>query len=243
MAEILVTVCHSDGRTQEKTLQIARVANLGMAGRKMHKEENKGEKLARLERSGVSVPEKLPTVGPKPNNLVTTDNVIQVNSTNTAGETEFILFPTEETVYVGVGNDHKDFDIAEEQVHKANSTCPSVMSSDVWELGDIEDHWDRLKLRSWVEVDGNLQPHQQASLAAFIEPRTLIDLVAEKISSPVTGTAIWSGTIASGEVDPFPDIVSAPFYLVQLYDPVLKRRLTTTYQVDVNNWVKAEDIT
>jgi len=213
-----------------------------MAGREQPGGEELDDQLGKMNAAGVRTPEALPFVTPKPSNLITTDNVIQVNSTETAGEAEFVLYPTEDEVYVGVGNDHKIYDIASEMMHVANSTCPSVISSDMWVLDEISDHWDELQLRSWVERDGSLEPYQRASMSDFMRPERIVESVADSISDPITRTAIWSGTVGTDGVDPFPEVISGDFYLIQLIDPVLDRRLVTQYAVDVNDWITDIDI-
>lgn len=239
MTELDVTVSHADGRTTRRTIQVSRIANLGMAAREQPPQEVRDRQVAGMNDAGVRTPGQLPFVVPKPHHLITTADTIQVNSTNTAGEAEFVLLVTPEDTYVGVGNDHKDRDLSATAMHRANSTCPSVVSEEVWRLEAVSDHWDDLQLRSWVERDGTLTEHQRASLEAFMRPEELLETVEERITAPLAGTAIWSGTVGSGDggVDPFPSVVSGPFYAVQLYDPVDSRRLFTRYDVEKNDWI------
>jgi len=232
-----VTVRHLDGTSRPKSLEIARIANLGMAGRSQPEGEQLDNHLEQMREAGVASPEQLPFVTPKPNYLVTTDDSIQVNSSETAGEAEFVMYPTDEHLYIGVGNDHKEYEIAPTNMHVANNTCPSVMSDEVWVFEEVADHWDEIELRSWVERDGTLELYQRAPMSAFMRPNSIVDAVAESITDPITGTAIWSGTVDSGGVDPFPEVVSGDFYMVQLHDPVLNRRLVTQYSVHVNDWI------
>ena len=240
MTELTVEVDRVDGRTQALTLEVARVANLGLAGREPPPDDRLEELLDRMQAAGVDRPSELPTVVPKPAHLVTTDRTIQVNGSETAGEVEFVLFPTEDGTYVGVGNDHKDRTLDGHAMHVANSTCPSVVADHVWRLDEIEDHWDELELRSWVEVDGALREHQRAAVSAFMRPETLLDRVERRLREPLVGTAVWSGTVGVGDdaVDPFPAVVPGSFYLLQLYDPVLDRRLVASYEVRLNDWVE-----
>lgn len=237
MTMIDVTVRRANGSTERTRLQVARVANLGMAGRDQSNEAVEAG-IRGMNEVGVETPSELPFVTPKPNSLLTTANAIQVNTTRTVGEAEFVLFPTEEETYLGVGNDHKDGELAATRMHAANSTCPSVVGDEVWALEDVRDHWDEIRLRSWVEREGDLEPYQRASLSSFVEPDELIAAVDRSITAPVEGTAIWSGTVGDDGVDPFPELVSGDFYLVRLYDPVLERRLIAHYEVHVNDWVR-----
>lgn len=239
MTGLQVTVAHADGRTDGRTIQIARIANLGMASREPPPTDVLESQLAKMADAGVNRPSELPTIVPKPAHLITTRETIQVNEANTAGEAEFVLFPEADRTYVGVGNDHKDRDLEREAMHKANSSCPSVVSDHVWVLEEIRDHWDSLVLRSWVEVDGELQEHQRATLEQFMEPETIIECVDRRTSEPSRGTAIWSGTVGVDEaaIDPFPSVVPGSFYIIQLYDPILDRRLIGHYEIQVNDWI------
>lgn len=238
MTELTVTIRHEDGHLNQRSIHVARIANLGMAARDLPGEEELEEQVNQMNESGVSKQEDLPFIVPKPNNLITTDNVVQVNSSDTAGEAEFVLFPTDEDVYVGVGNDHKDYALAPRAMHKANSTCPSVVSDELWMLDEIRDHWDDLELSSWAEVDSTLEKYQQASLGRFMPPETLLERIKKRTTKPLSGTAIWSGTVGQDGVDPFPTVISSGFYAIQLYDPVLDRRLYTHYEVQVNDWIR-----
>lgn len=244
MTELQVTVAHVDGRTEEDTIHVGRIANLGMASREPPASDVLEAQLKSMADAGVSRPPERPTIVPKPAHLITTSRTIQVNAANTAGESEFVLFPQADRTYVGVGNDHKDRDLDRGTMHKANSSCPSVVSDHVWVLDEIRDHWDELELRSWVEVDGALREHQRATLLEFMEPETILERVDRRTRQPIRGTAIWSGTVSVGEavIDPFPEVISGPFYLVQLYDPVLERRLLSQYDVRVNDWIEGVPI-
>lgn len=239
MTELTVTVAHTDGRMVEDTIQVGRIANLGLASRKPPQTDVLETQLSMMADAGVNRPTELPTIVPKPAHLITTRHTIQVNSSNTAGEAEFVLLIETDRTYVGVGNDHKDRDLERSEMHKANSSCPSVISDHVWVLDEIRDHWDDLELRSWVAVDGGLQAHQRATLLEFMEPETIIERVDRRTCDPLPGTAIWSGTVGVGEagVDPFPKVVPGSFYVVQLYDPILERRLLAHYAIQVNDWI------
>lgn len=238
MTELSVTIQHGDDITERRLIQVSRIANLGMASRDPPDDEELEAQIDQMKESGVKTQDELPFVVPKPNNLITTDDHIQVNTPDTAGEAEFVLFPTEEAVYLGVGNDHKDYHLAPSAMHRGNSTCPSVVSDELWVLDDVRDHWDELELRSWVETDGSLEAYQRASLEAFMRPDALLKQIDRKTTKPLLGTSIWSGTIGQGSVDAFPTVVSGDFYAVQLYDPVLDRRLHTHYEVRLNDWIR-----
>ena len=234
-----VTVEHTDGTTGLEALDIEHIKNLGMAYRDPPDRDQLNEYLAEMGAEG-EAPERLPSVGPKPNYLVTTERTMQVTSSTTAGEAEFVMYPTEDELYIGVGNDHKEYDLMPGDGRLSNSTCPSVVSDEVWVFDELVDHWDEIQLRSWVEQDGSLDLYQEAPMSAFMRPDAIVEAVDDKTPHPITGTAVWSGTISRssdgepGGVDPYPEVISGDFYLIQLYDPVLDRRLVTHYDVHVS---------
>jgi len=242
MNSLEVTISTADERSTPKQIQVARMVNLGMAGRNPPEGEELEKQLSQMNDAGVQTPESLPFVTPKPNYLLTTGDEIHVNSVDTAGEAEFVMYPTDEGIYIGVGNDHKMYEIASDMMHVANSTCPSVMSDEMWVYEEIADHWDEIELRSWIERDGELEPYQRAPLSAYMRPDDIVDAVADSITAPIMGTAIWSGTVGADGVDVFPEIISGDSYLVQLRDPVLNRRLSTRYDVHANNWITDIDL-
>lgn len=245
MTTLRVTVRNADGTTEERALEVARLANCGGSWR----EPPTGEALETIRESrgpGFDPTELIVT--PKPHHLITTATEIVVNSTTTGAETEFVLFPTAEGTYLGVGMDHKDFTVVESGgIHRGNSTCPSVVADEVWPLEDVADHWDDLRLRSWTGRGGERELYQEAPLSVFVEPRELIERVAERVTEPVEGTAVWAGTVGSVDdtvrgVNPAPTIRRGDYYAVELHDPVENRRLATQYDVRPSDWIEGLDL-
>ncbi|MDY6818798.1 MAG: DUF2848 family protein [Halobacteriales archaeon] len=245
MTTLQTTVRHADDATEERTLTVDRIANCGGSWRT----PPTGEELSILrDAQGSDFDPTELIVTPKPAHLITTATEIRVNSATTAGEAEFVLFPTEDRTYLGVGMDHKDFKVVEGTgIHRGNSTCPSVVAPEVWCVADVSDHWDELQLRSWTGEAGERERYQEASLVSFLSPETLIDRVRQRITAPVAGTAIWAGTIGAVDdviqgVHPNPTIHHGEYYAVELYDPVLNRRLATQYDVRLNEWIEGLDL-
>lgn len=240
MTALDLTVRHADGLTEDVTVPIQRVANCGMATRDPDPDrvDRMFEELATI---GVTRPDTLPMVVPKPPHLQTTDTEIVVNATTTGGELEFVLLPTPDRTYVGVGVDHKDDRIMDRNLHRANSSCPSVLAEEVWLLEDVRDHWDELELSCWTGTGGDRELYQRATLDAFLEPDDLLEAVDAKTTESLVGTAVWSGTVSTGgdgTVDARPDVSYGDFYAMQLFDPVSDRRLAHQYDVSLNDWLE-----
>lgn len=235
MNEIDVTARSRDGTARPVTLAVARMVNCGRAWREPPDEAGP------VDVDGTTQ-DTAPVVVPKPPHLLTTDTALHVNASDTYGEAEFVLFPTADAVYVAVGLDLKYGAATELALNTANSTCPSVISCDVWTLDDVRDGWDDIELRSWTGTDGEWRPYQVATLDAFLEPDTLLARVESKLSVPIERTMVWSSTVGTVDdelqgVNPSPSIRVADFYAAQLYDPAANRRLLAQCDVRVNDWV------
>ncbi|SDY58496.1 Protein of unknown function [Halopenitus persicus] len=239
MTTLDLTVRRADGSTRDVTVPIRRIANCGMATRNPDPDriDRMFEELATI---GVTRPETLPMVVPKPPHLLTTDSEIVVNAATTGGELEFVLLPTADRTYVGVGVDHKDDHVMDRNLHRANSTCPSVIADEVWRLEDVRDRWDDLEISCWTGRGDDRELYQRATLDAFLRPDALLEAIDAKTTAPLAGTAVWSGTVstdADGDVDARPDVTYGDFYAMQLYDPAANRRIAHQYDVSLNDWV------
>lgn len=247
MTELALAVRRVDGRTEPLSLDVSRIANCGLAGRGGPDAPDSAARDA-LAGVGVDPPDERPLVVPKPHHLLTADTEISVNAATTAGEAEFVLYPHGEDVYVGVGIDHKDRRVAETDLHRANSTAPSVVSREVWRLSDLRDGWDDLRLRCWRCAGAALEPYQAARLNAFLPPDDLLDRVDARVKGAIDGMAVWSGTIATGseedvtDVELDPETEPARGYAAALYDPARNRRLFLQYDVRVPDWLRGVDI-
>lgn len=189
--------------------------------------------VAELEAEGVTAPEETPAVYPKPRHLVTTGDGIEVASRRTSGEAEFVLLPTDDGVYVGVGSDHTDRDLEAADVELSKLVCPNVLGDRVWRLADAEDHWDRIALRSWTDRDGERIEYQAGTLGELRPPSDLLAFVRDRLTAPLAGTVVFSGSIGTlgGE------LVCGRGFEAELADPVLDRRLAVSYRVDPIDWL------
>ncbi|PSP82459.1 DUF2848 domain-containing protein [Halobacteriales archaeon QS_1_68_17] len=219
-----------DGETTPVTVPVERVANCGWTGRD---EDALREHIEELEAEGIEAPDEFPVIYPKPHHLVTTLTDVEVVSEATSGEAEFVLFPTGDGVYVGVGSDHTDRDLETESIELAKSVCPNVIGEAVWRLTDVIDHWDDLELRSWTGADGDRLLYQEATLDAMLPPTDLFDLVEDGTATSAERTAIFSGSVGT-ETE---EIVHGDFFAVELHDPELDRTLSVEYDVSTLDWV------
>lgn len=220
------TVVTPDGRRRPLPVRPEWLVNAGWTGRD---EEAVQAHIAELEEEGVSPPDQVPTLYPKPRHALTSAGSVQVLSPHTSGEAEFVLLSGPDEVYVTVGSDHTDRELETESVELSKAVCPSVTSDTFWRLSDVRDHWEDLKLRSRTGPLDNLSPYQEASVAEIRSPDDLLALLEERTTLPRRGTALFSGSVGtiSGELR------KEPYFEVELHDPVLNRTLSVDYCVDI----------
>ena len=101
------------------------------------------------------------------------------------------------------------------------------MRAQFWALEDVEHHWDRLVLRSWILEDGARVPYQEGAVTAMLPPRDLLQRFAGG-GALREGTVMFCGTLAAhGGVRP-----SAEFTF-EIADPVRDKRIDHAYRIDV----------
>ncbi len=213
-----------------------RVVNAGYAGRdpaavRRHIEE--------LQRAGVAPPSSVPVLFPIPCANVTTAGRIEAVEEKTSGEVEFVLLAQGDRLYVGIGSDHTDRVLEAVDVLKSKQACPNVLGRAVWDYEEIQAHWDRLRLQSWVRPNpaDEWALYQSAEVATLLAPAQILDLVRSRVADHrIEGTIIFSGTVPlhGGEV------VCGSGFRCALVDPVLRRSLHCTYDIARLSYLRPE---
>jgi len=121
-----------------------------------------------------------------------------------------VLVGAADRLWVTAGSDHGD---------------GKVVARVAWRFEEVEPHWDRLILRSFVHDGGKRVPYQEGPLGRLTAPRELI-LGWRGSKRLAVGVAMFCGTLpALGPIQP-----GEPFEM-ELEDPVLGRTLTHSYNV------------
>ena len=95
-----------------------------------------------------------------------------------------------------------------------------------WRFEEVEPHWDRLMLRSFIEEDGKRVLYQEGPLAKIRDPRELIFGWRDDKRLPM-GAVMFCGTMpAIGAIRP------SPRFEMELDDPVLGRKISHTYEIE-----------
>ncbi|ADL12009.1 DUF2848 family protein [Acetohalobium arabaticum] len=215
--------------------EVEKMINAGYTGRN---QEEVQKHVEELKAKGIPAPEEVPTYFPVFNDGIVQDEVLDaLDETDHSGEAEYVLLCTADEIYVAAGSDHTDRKLEEESIPKAKQIYPNTISRDVWKLSEVEDHWDEIMMRSWVEDDGEKILFQEAPLSALLPPNELLERIKEIIEvESMEGVVIYSGTVGA-EVD----VDYSPIFEMELEDPKKDRKLESKYRMKpMADWYKKE---
>jgi predicted amidohydrolase len=181
--------------------------------------------IAKLEEEGIAPPDEVPSYFVLGADRLTTADSIEVATPSSCGEVEFALLIDDDDIWVAAASDHTDRGLETVDIPASKQSCVKVLSTTVWRLADIEEHWDELRFEARNPADAEAA-YQSGSVAALRPPAELIALVNERFGGPMTGTVILSGTIpANGEFE------FHPTFAAELHDPIRARSLSATYSI------------
>jgi hypothetical protein len=176
--------------------------------------------IVELEAVGVPRPASVPVYFRVSASRLTTAPAIQVAGDQSSGEAEFILVPTGGTLWVGVGSDHTDRKVETYNITVSKQMCDKPVSADLWPFEEVQDHWDRLILRSWAVSRGRKELYQEGAVSALLPP---LDLASGRMND---GSVLFGGTLpAIGGIRP------AERFEFELEDPVNRRSIRHGYNV------------
>ena len=182
--------------------------------------------IEELKASGVQPPSKVPLYYRVTANLLTQAETVQVLGDDTSGEAEPVLVGTPDRLWVTVGADHTDRKVESYGVAVSKQLCPKIVGRAAWRFEDVEPHWDRLVLRSFIVESGKKVLYQEGPLARIREPRELIAGWRNGDKRLPPGVAMFCGTMPA-----IGAIRSSSRFEMELDDPVLGRKLSHAYQV------------
>jgi hypothetical protein len=210
----------SSGKEERVTVSISHLVVAGWAGRHQAEVQHHIEELAKL---GVPAPKSTPEFYKLSANRVTTDAAIQVMGSASSGEVEAVILAWGGKLWVGVGSDHTDREAERHGIALSKQLCEKPVASTFWAFEDLEAHWDRLELRSYIPEQGKNILYQHGALSGLLP-------VAELISKHSDTKALADGTILfCGTVSAIGGIRPAPAFGMELHDPVLKRTISHHY--------------
>ncbi len=217
---ILVEVEHTDGRVEERRIDIERMYNFGSATRNPHDAKAHQEEVADAG-VGIAFDIPAPRVYPISSHNLVSDNEVFVHNGETSGEVEIALLCDGAELLIGVGSDHTDRQLERHSIVWSKQAYPNVVARRFWPMADIRDHWDDLVLESWV--DG--RAYQHVGVDIFLHPDDLLSAMNVRVAALPARFILFSGTYVS--VDKA--LGFGRQWRFRLSDPKLGRSIAHTY--------------
>jgi len=179
--------------------------------------------IAELEELGIPAPPRVPMLYDLSPRLLQTFERMPVVRDDGSGEAEVVLIELDGEWYVGLGSDHTDRVLEAVSIQKSKEVCAKPISTEIWPLASVLEHWDAIEMRSWVSKDGEERLYQSGTLGEFLHPNDLRELVRER-GYASSGIAIFCGTLPLQEAFFFGGAFRA-----ELSDPIAGRKLILRY--------------
>jgi hypothetical protein len=213
---------HAKGGIEKVAVEIEDLMIAGWTGRDVTAVNHHIEELKAI---GVPAPSSVPLYYRVSAELLTQADRIQVVGDDTSGEVEPVLVGAADRLWVTLGSDHTDRKAESFSVAFAKQICAKAVGRTAWRFEEVEPHWDRLMLRSFIQNGGRRVLYQEGPLARIRAPRDLIVGWQGNKRLPV-GAAMFCGTLPCvGAIRP------SERFEMELEDPVLGRTLTHSYHV------------
>lgn len=203
----------------------ANIDSLVIAGWTARDREDLERHIQELEALGVRRPSTVPLFYRVSASLLAQEESIEVVGPDSSGEAEPVVLSLNGEIWVGIGSDHTDRRLEALSVPASKQACPKPLGRVVWPLNEVEDHWDKLVLRSYIVGPCGRELYQEGSLARLRSAPELIELYANgAVLAP--GTVMFCGTLPVRGT-----LRGAQRFEFELEDPQLGRTLRHAYQV------------
>ena len=181
--------------------------------------------IRELAELGVTPPSRTPIFYRVGASLLTTALAVDVIGTDSTGEVEFVVLNHDGDLWVGVGSDHTDRKAEAVGVTLSKQMCPKPLAPCLWRFDATEPHWDELILRSYAVLGAERALYQEGPVSAMRHPHELIELYCASTGAFAPGTVMFCGTLAVRD-----GIRWADTFVIELEDPVLKRKIAHSYE-------------
>jgi 2-keto-4-pentenoate hydratase/2-oxohepta-3-ene-1,7-dioic acid hydratase in catechol pathway len=212
-----------------RRVSVKNLLNAGYAGRDQAAVAAHIDELAAI---GIAGPDHVPTLYRVAPSAANQGSIVWSQNGKTSGEVECVLVVDDGgDLLITVGSDHTDRALEVHGIPWGKQIAHDVVATQAWLLSDVADHIDELELSGWVrQGGGDFELMQHGTTAQLLPLRYWLDvLTAESLLQP--GTLLFTGTLAMIA----PNRQYAPEWKVQLTDPVLRRSIGFSYQVEVLN--------
>lgn len=181
--------------------------------------------IRELEELGVARPASTPIYYRVSAARITTAETIETTGEASSGEVEFVLAQWGGELWVGVGSDHTDRQVETYNVTVSKQMCEKPVAAAFWRFADVAPHWDKIVMRSWIEENGARVLYQEGSVAAMLDPMSLIEGYQGKAALD-ENSVMFGGTFAAkGGIRP------ADLFEFEIHDPVLDRTIRHSYRL------------
>ena len=205
---------------------VRRLLCAGFSGRSQDAVQAHVRELAEL---GMPAPDTTPIFFNLSHYLVTVATGISVLDRATSGEVEFVLLFLNGGVYVTCGSDHTHREFERHSIAASKQMHSKVLAPMLWNVSEVEAHWDRMVLRSWATIDGVRRLYQEGTLGDIMEPGALVAEAERRF-----GTLREDGTVfMSGTLPTMGGLVYADNLAFELHDPVANRTIGHAYDVSI----------
>lgn len=214
---------HAKGAVEKVSVDIKDLVIAGWTGRDVTALNHHIEELKAI---GVQPPSRVPIYYRAAAQMLTQADRIQVLGDESSGEVEPVLVGAADRLWVTVGADHTDRKVESYGIAISKQMCAKPIGRTAWRFEEVEPHWDRLMLRSFIQEGGKRVLYQEGPLARIRDPRELIFGWKDERRLPM-GVVMFCGTMpAIGAIRP-----SARFEM-ELDDPVLGRKIVHAYEIE-----------
>lgn len=222
--EVNMRVESAEG-SEEMSFPIQRLICAGWVGRDPVALQEHIDELAEL---GVPAPTRIPIYMNFSPYLVTNSDVVDVVSTESSGEVEYVVLKDGDRLFIGVGSDHTDRGFEKYSIPASKQMYAKVLAPIVWPYEEVQGHWNKIIVRSWTSTGGTRTLYQQAELASILNVEELLSQLPTGDGLTTEGFVLFSGTPATLTGLAFGDAFD-----FEMEDPVMGRRIRHGYQVRV----------
>ncbi|TAJ26393.1 MAG: DUF2848 domain-containing protein [Reyranella sp.] len=214
---------HAKGAVEKVSVDIENLVIAGWTGRDVTALNHHIEELKAI---GVQPPSRVPIYYRAAAQMLTQADRIQVLGDESSGEVEPVLVGAADRLWVTVGADHTDRKVESYGIAVSKQMCAKPIGRAAWRFEEVEPHWDRLMLRSFIREGGKRVLYQDGPLAKIRDPRELIFGWKDEKRLPM-GTVMFCGTMPA-----IGAIRSSSRFEMELDDPVLGRKITHAYEIE-----------
>jgi Protein of unknown function (DUF2848) len=153
--------------------------------------------IEELERQGIPAPDSVPAFYPIDPCWATVETNLSLAPGRISGEAEpALLFcgNSLEDALVSVIIDFTDRTTERQSVARSKE-APKPLSAQVWNYSDVEEEWDEMALRSWVEPGPGRHAYQTGKLKQLLAPRDLLERLRPRLGGQLAGTVLLMGTL------------------------------------------------